>query len=246
MRLPVVRGTIDRRILANFRFDPEVMRKFLPAPFRPKLASGYAIGGICLIRLSAIRPKVVPLRFGIRSENAAHRIAVEWDGQDGLQEGVYIPRRDTSAWTNVLAGGTVFPGEHHHASFTVEESGDAFAVSVSSDDGTVEVRVAGSLGQALPESSIFRSVDEASQFFERGALGYSRTGDPGRFDGLELRCKEWRVEPLQVDLIESSFFEDATRFPASSVEFDCGLLMRGIDHEWHSQADLCCRLAAEI
>jgi hypothetical protein len=24
-----------------------------------------------------------------------------------------------------------------------------------------------------------------------------------------------------------------------SIEFDCALLMRGIDHEWHGKADLC-------
>ena len=40
MRIPVVRGVIDRRILANFRVDPEVLARVLPQPFRPKLASG--------------------------------------------------------------------------------------------------------------------------------------------------------------------------------------------------------------
>ena len=50
MRIPAMRGIIDRRILANFHIDPDVMACNLPAPFRPKLANGYAIGGICLIR----------------------------------------------------------------------------------------------------------------------------------------------------------------------------------------------------
>jgi hypothetical protein len=29
-------------------------------------------------------------------------------------------------------------------------------------------------------------------------------------------------------------------FPKASIEFDCALLMRGIEHEWHGKADLCC------
>ena len=44
MRLPAVSGMMDRRILANFHIDPEVMARIMPKPFRPKLANGYAIG----------------------------------------------------------------------------------------------------------------------------------------------------------------------------------------------------------
>jgi hypothetical protein len=122
MRIPVICGIIDRRILANYRIDPAAMRRFLPAPFRPKLVDGYSIAGVCLIRLKNIRPRFVPFQWGIRSENAAHRIAVEWGNGADQEEGVYIPRRDTSSWSNVFAGGTVFPGVHHHATFTVAES----------------------------------------------------------------------------------------------------------------------------
>ena len=34
---------------------------------------------------------------GIRTENVAHRFAVEWDGDDCTQVGVFIPRRDTNS-----------------------------------------------------------------------------------------------------------------------------------------------------
>jgi hypothetical protein len=40
--------------------------------------------------------------------------------------------------------------------------------------------------------------------------------------------------------VRSSFFEDGSLFPRGSIEFDCALLMRGIEHEWHGRADLCC------
>jgi hypothetical protein len=51
MRLPVIRGVIDRRILVNYRVAPEVLAKTLPPPFRPKLYNGHGVAGICLIRL---------------------------------------------------------------------------------------------------------------------------------------------------------------------------------------------------
>ena len=55
MRIPVVRGVIDRRILVNYAVDPEVLARTLPAPFRPKLHRGLGLAGICLIRLRDVR-----------------------------------------------------------------------------------------------------------------------------------------------------------------------------------------------
>ena len=78
MRLPLIRGLIRRRLLINFRVEAEVARRCLPALFSPKLHQGYAIAGICLIRLEHIRPSGLPGRWGITSENAAHRMAVRF------------------------------------------------------------------------------------------------------------------------------------------------------------------------
>ena len=240
MRIPTVRGVIDRRVLANFHIDADGMARALPAPFRPKLVNGRAVGGICLIRLKKVRPRFLPIPWGIRSENAAHRIAVEWDAEGTTQQGVYIPRRDTDSWLNSLAGGRVFPGEHHHAKFTVEESPERVSVAMNSDDGSASVRVVGTLTDRLPDGSVFGSVEEASAFFEQGSLGYSATRTKGRYDGLELCCDNWSVEVLDVEEISSSYFEDEALFPEGSVGFDCALLMRDIHHEWHGRKDLCC------
>ena len=46
------------------------------------------MAGICLIRLQQIRPWFVPgcCGIGISSENAAHRMAVEWDESGASQD----------------------------------------------------------------------------------------------------------------------------------------------------------------
>src|SRR5215510_2031778 len=112
MRLPVIQGTIGRRILANFRVDPEVMQREIPPRFRPKLHKGQAIAGICLIRLEHVRPRAMPEIVGLSSENAAHRVAVTWVENNQEREGVFISRRDTDSRMNHLLGGRIFPGEH--------------------------------------------------------------------------------------------------------------------------------------
>jgi len=234
MNMPAIQGIIERRLLVNYRVDPEALAGILPSRFRPKLVDGYAIAGICLIRLANVRPRGFPAGVGIRSENAAHRIAVEWDADGRTHEGVYIPRRDSNSLLNTLVGGRVFPGRHHRAEFTVSESDDQFNVALRSGDGCTRVAVAGRVARSLPPGSIFGDLDRASAFFERGAVGYSATSQAGRYDGLELRVAEWRVEPLAVEHVASSFFEDASRFPDGAAVFDCALVMRAIPHEWHA------------
>ena len=48
------------------------------------------------------------------------------------------------------------------------------------------------------------------------------------------------LEPLDVESVSSSYFDDASRFPKGTVDFDCALLMQGIPHEWHGRDGLCC------
>ena len=181
---------------------------------------------------------MTPEIVGINSENAAHRVAVLWEEQGQLREGVYISRRDTNSQLNHLLGGRVFPGEHHAADFEVVDANDEINFKMKSHDAAVVVEVAGRVAASLPQTSVFSSIAETSSFFEKGSLGYSVTREPERLDGLELRTSQWRVEPLEVSHIYSSYFADAERFPKGTVEFDHALIMRNVEHEWHSADDL--------
>jgi hypothetical protein len=238
MRVPTMTGVIERRLLINYRVDPDVMQRLLPSPFSPHVVSGSAVAGICLIRLSHLRPLGVPSALGITTENAAHRMAVEWHGSEGVRRGVYIPRRDTSSRLTTLLGGRLFPGEHHRARFLVTESLGHFDVSFSSLDGTGHVAVVATEARDLPTDSAFDSLAAASKFFQDSPLGYSATRRSGTCDGLELRCTSWAVEPLHVLRVASNYFEDAELFPRGSVALDSALLMRGIPATWHAQGAL--------
>lgn len=237
MRLPVIAGRIARRVLVNYRVDPVVMSHVVPAPFRPRIVRGYAVAGICLIRLDQIRPQGWPAWLGVASENAAHRVAVEWDGLGGTHTGVYIPRRDSSSWLNVLVGGRLFPGVHAHARFQATECEGRLRLDVHGANG-LSIRVAGSVSPTIPGNSVFRNLEEASQFFREGSEGYSVTATPGRYDGLELRTETWKLEAFAPDEVASSYFEDEQRFPRGSATFDSAFLMRDIRHAWHLLPDV--------
>lgn len=232
--MPEVEGVIARRILVNFRVKPEVVAKLLPAPFRPLCVDGWAMAGICLIRLEGIHPAFLPVDAGFESENAAHRIAIEWNECGVTQKGVFIPRRDTDSKFNAFAGGRIFPGVHHHAHFWTAESEHRLKVEVRSDDREAFVRVAARVTGDWPKGSVFPSLNAASEFFKAGARGWSPCRCGCDLEGLELLTNSWDAKPLIVERVESSWFADETIFPAGSVHFDCGLLMRDVPHRWKS------------
>lgn len=234
MKIPTIHGYIERRILVNFTADPKAVEKIIPSPFRPKIYKDRAIVGICLIRLKHIKPKGFPDFIGVNSENGAHRIAVEWDENGVTKSGVYIPRRDTSLKLNALVGGRLFPGKHYYAKFNVEENNGNYHIDFKSSDDT-EILIDAAETDSFSDKSIFGTLNNASDFFENGDLGYSP--NKAKFDGMRLKAYNWKVRPLQVVRVRSSFFENEKIFPKGSVTFDNALLMTNIEHEWRSEED---------
>lgn len=232
MTPPTLVGVVERRLLLNYRVDATLAARLLPAPLRPQLVNGWAVGGVCLIRLGQLRLPGLPKLLGLRSENAAHRFAVEWDTPDGPAVGVYIPRRDTGSPATALVGGRLFPGEHHRARFTTHESRHELRVSFASVDHATFVRVHARVTRELDGSALFPDLGPASAFFRRGATGYSATRAGTCLDGLQLQTDQWHMEPLQIITAASSLFDDRQLFPPGTATLDSALLMRDVPVTW--------------
>lgn len=234
MNLPTIKGVIRRRLLLNYRISPEVVERLLPSPFRPKVVHGHAVGGICLIRLEEIRPKGMPSVVGVSSENSAHRFAVVWEEGSKEREGVFVPRRDTDSQLNALAGGRLFPGVHQLSRFEIRDEDGELSIEITTK-GDPLVNIDAITSDHFPSSSIFESLEESSAFFEAGCVGYSSRPDSCLMDGLLLHVDDWKVSPLEVRSVQSTYFDDWSIFPEGSITFDHALLMRDVDHEWHSE-----------
>lgn len=236
--MPQISSVIERRLLVNYRVEPDVAANLLPAPLRPHLVGDWAVAGICLIRLGQVRPVGLPSSVGVRSENAAHRIAVEWDGPEGVESGVYIPRRDSGSPLNVLLGGRLFPGMHSFARFDVEESRHDLHVAYTSRDNSTQVSVDVRAVDEFEGSTVFPDLAAASDFFRHGSTGFSASRDGRRIDGLELNTDKWQVHPAHTHTVRSTFFDDRTRFPRGSATLDCTLLMRDVPATWNVTAPM--------
>lgn len=231
VKIPTLASTVERRLLINYRVDPVVAQTLLPARLRPQLVDGSAVAGICLIRLAAVRPAWVAPRVGWGAENAAHRVAVEWDTPDGLRTGVYIPMRHTASRLAVLAGGRVFPGTHRHARITSDETADRVAVALDAADA--RVRAAVEVRPAI-SGTLFDSVDRASEFFRKDATGWS-PDRVGGLEGLRLDTDAWHVDAAEPLHVESSLFDS---LPPGSAELDFALLMRNVPVTWSTPREL--------
>jgi hypothetical protein len=235
---PNIEGTIERRFLVNYRVNPDFLVRQLPAPFRLHLVEGYGVAGICVIRLSHLRPERFPFTAGISTDNAAHRIAVEWDGPDGPLRGVYIVCRDTSSMVTVQLGGRIFPGIHRRADFKFVEQPGRYEVAFKGRHDDTDFAMSASSAKDLGPDSVFASLDEASDFFQHSPLGYSPSRQEGVVEGLELQCTNWKVEALRTESVASNFFDDTQKFPRGAVTFDSAFVMRNIPALWREQGQL--------
>jgi Uncharacterized conserved protein (COG2071) len=240
MLIHAIDCTIERRLLINYRIDPEVAVRHIPAPFRPLVVSGWAVGGICLIRLGHLRPAHLPGAVGLTTENSAHRFAVEWDDDEGAHVGVFIPRRDTNSRFTALAGDRLFPGLHHRAEFQVRDEGPEIHIAVSSHDGTLGLSATAHESAALG-GELFSSLDDAIGFFREGSHGYSPHGDLDHLTEVSLECPRWDARPVQMETVRSSMFDDHGAFPKGSCTVDFGLLMRDLPARWVSGGTLTSR-----
>lgn len=234
-----IAGIIDHRILLNYRIQPDVAVKYLPSEFRPKLVNGYCIGGICQVSLSGMTPKGLPNVIGTRSHNAAHRIAVVTD----KGEGVYVPRRDTNSWLNVLSGGLFFPGVHGKSNFSVRLRDDRYVVQITDDQRNKMLHIDVSVSDEFPSDSVFKNMTEVSEFFSQGNIGWSKNAKNTGYDTIALSTEDWNMTPLKVNRQRSGYFSDTKNFPVGSVEFDSAMIMRNIKHSWISKKHLnniCC------
>ncbi|MEO6467740.1 MAG: DUF2071 domain-containing protein [Acidimicrobiia bacterium] len=233
---PVMDSVVERRLLVNYRIEPAVVARLLPAGFRPQLVRGWAVGGVCAIRLGSLRPRGLPAALGLTSEGCAHRFAVEWDEGDTVHRGVFIARRESGSHINVLAGDRLFPGRHAPARFGVDETRNQIALRCVGRD--VRVAAAGSIGDALDGSRLFPDVTAASDFYRSAPFGYSSTGRTDRLEGMEFRTDAWNIEPFDLEHMESSYFDDRMRFPVDAIALDSAFVMRHVPATWHPAPSL--------
>ena len=96
-------------------------------------------------------------------------------------------------------------------------------------DADVDV-VARTAPAMLPETSVFRSEDELSRFFQQAPVG--RSPHRERLASVRLETARWEMHSVEVTEVRSAFYDDTVRFPAGTISFDSAAIMRRIPALW--------------
>lgn len=228
VRTPVLQATLVRRVLIAFRLDPEASVHLVPGPFSLQLVNGFAVGCISLDRVTGLRPRGMPAATGISVEHAAHRIAVEWNQGGRAARGCFVVARHSSSRLTVGVGDRLFPGEHERATFEVTDHDSALRIKLESRHGRTSVDASVAVVADVPGGELFRSTDDAWQFFRRAAVSYSLRRQGGLLDGLDARTDESRVQAAVIEHVSSSVF----RLDLATA--DAAFVMREVPVEWHA------------
>jgi hypothetical protein len=228
-------GHIERRLVVNLRVDPEAVAGVLPPPLRPHLVGGHAIAGVCLIALRDLRPAAAPGSWGLRSENLAHRVAVEWDEGGERRTGVWIPNRFSSSRLAVAVGGRLFPAISSFARFAVVDAGDRLAIDVRSGASPV-VSVECRATDELPASSAFGSLEVADSFLRSGSRGRSPGRGRGPHDVVDLAVDDWDLRPADVVSADVALFDRWWRI-GREAEWDSAFILRDVACHWHGSSE---------
>ena len=222
-------GIMKRRLLVNWRVDPEAMRRVLPPGVTPKLVNGSAIAGLCLVALQRLRPRGVPEFLGIASENLAVRTGVVTRSRMGVDGAVLIFDRYSGSRVNAALGHLVGYGIHERGRFHVAENRLLTEISIRALAGSAIAHVRLAPTHALATESIFGSVEQASDFFRGGECGYSPTPRPGIWDCVRLHLERWDFEPMRVLSASSTHI---VRLFGGAASIDSAFVMRDIPHTW--------------
>jgi hypothetical protein len=189
--------------------------------------------------MEEMRPSFLShMPLGVSSNNAAHRIAVEWNDNGIIKEGVYIFRRDTDSLINSLAGGRLFPGVNKYSNFDISDNKGEVEFSMHSKDREVEIYLRGNDCNNIPKTSVFSSYQEISNFFKEGADGYSPARKHNCIQGLCLQTTDWDMTPFHVEELTTNFFYNQFQIPNEQMHFDSAVIMRNIQHRWEKIASI--------
>jgi hypothetical protein len=231
MHSPPLRGRCPRRALFTWRIDPVAARRVVPAPLRPKILHGAAIGAVDWIRLERLRPRLIPGPLGLSMEMCTHLIPAEWDDNGVRRDVLYVLRRDVQVSGLGRAAGLLLPGHPNPASIKAIDEDTQVQVSAASKDGVCQLELGGVLAGQWQNSPLFSSGKHLMHVLGNQAGGFLAFDENGDGALIELEAHPELAEPLDVLQHHSSLF-DGGILPKGAAQPDAAVVLRNLVCLW--------------
>lgn len=231
MHSPPLRGRCPRRALFTWRIDPVAARRVVPAPLRPKMLHGSAIGAVDWMRLERLRPRILPGPLGLSMEMCTHLIPAEWDDEGVRRDVLYVLRRDVQVSGLGRAAGLLLPGHPHPARIHAIDEDVKVQVSAQSKDGQCTLELGGTLSGEWNNRSLFSGGKHLMHVLGNQAGGFLAFDENGHGALIELEAHPELAEPLDTQQHTSSLF-DGGLVPKGAAQPDAAVVLRNLVCLW--------------
>ena len=234
MHVPPLRGRCRWRALFAWKIDPVVARRLVPAPLRPKLVQGTALGAVDAMGLHGLRPRIVPGPLGLSLGMCTHLIAAEWKDGSHYRDVLYVIRRDVDVHLLGRAGGLLLPGKSHGARIQSRDELTDISIACQSLDQRCELDLAGHIGAQWPKHGLFDSPAAMMDLLGNRSGGRIAFDDAGHGTLIQLEAKPECAEPLTITRHHSTLFA-GTLIPSGAAQIESAVLLRNLVCAWRSE-----------
>jgi len=232
-----MRTTWQEAICWNWRVDPDRLRALVPPCLEVEIAHDRAWVTVAMSRLEDMRPSYMPPGAGWNFYQISHRAHVRYTDYKGeVRRGCYFVRSYTNSPLMNAIGNQLPEFKFHvfrNAEMTMIRDGGTLLASVEPEDGCKLVSVLDETDAArtMPESSVWRDVDEAFPLLVEAYDAYGWEPEERALYILTIDRGAWevsvpRVRSVYDGTLSEVLFDDAT------AELDSVFTIRGVPYRW--------------
>ena len=233
--VPVASYT-NKRVTVNFRVPLDQVRRLLPEAVEPDEigSTGFGMVSMCACDFWVTRIGPVPMPR-VHTNEMLCRISARVQKQGQTYRAYYTLRSDASSRFLGTAGGRFSHFRKAVSRFTKRDDSAVYELTCWAEDPLCNGRIAielGSLSKAVPETSVFASNQDATDFVLGldGSCGYDYKS--GRLSLQMIEYPAWDTQfahAFEYDLALLDYLFSAYRLDA---ELDHALFMENVAQEW--------------
>ncbi|MGV9349562.1 DUF2071 domain-containing protein [Streptomyces spiralis] len=211
-RHPVaIRARFAHSLVLTYALPSAVLHPLVPPGLELDTYGDHGFVAAALVDTRALRPAVLPARFGADYLLTGYRVFTRFRTPGGrVMRGLRILRSDTDRRLMMLGGNLLTRYNYRLARIRARAEGESLEFRVDSADGRADLHVRADLGSApapLPAGSPFGDARAARRF--AGPLPYTFEYEPQTRSMIVIKAfrAHWDPQPVSVDVRRLTFFD---------------------------------------
>ncbi|HEX4647094.1 MAG TPA: DUF2071 domain-containing protein [Verrucomicrobiae bacterium] len=230
-----VRAFFRHSLVLTYAFPKELLEPLLPPGLVLDTFNNHGFVAIAMVQTEGLRPAFCPRAFGRDFFLAGYRIFARYKTITGRTlRGLRILRSDTNRRMMVFFGNRLTHYNYRLAKVDFQARNDQLEIEIKTPGNEADLHVVAGLKTrpaSLPVGSCFKNLPEARLF--AGPLPYTFDYERGTHSIIMIEGirKNWKPQPVQVEVLKNTFFEHAP-FDRAQPLLANAFHVENINYEW--------------